>query len=716
MASTDIIRWERDADGIVVLIMDDPGQSANTLSEQFVSALEDTVARLKSERDDLTGIILTSAKKTFFAGGNLNELVLLRPEDAPRFTAHLDGIKAQLRALETLGVPVVAAINGAAMGGGLELALATHYRVLADVREAQVGLPEVSLGLLPGCGGIVRVVRMLGVATALEKVLLSGARFSPADALELGLVDAVVPRTDDLLPAAKAWIAANPEPQQPWDRKGYAIPGGTPAEGALKAQLPFLSANLRRQLGGSPAPAQRAILSAAVEGSQVDADAASLIETRYLIQLVIGQIAKNRIQSTFFDMQAIKTGGSRPAGIPPYEVKRVLVVGAGMMGAGIAYTAAKAGLEVVLSDVSLEAAQRGKAYAEKIEANALARGRTTVEKSEALLARIVPTDDLDACRGIDLAVEAVFENLELKRKVFAKIERAVGVDAVLASNTSTLPITSLAEGVGRAGDLLGLHFFSPVERMSLVEIIKGAQTSPMTLAKGFDFVQQLRKTPIVVNDSRGFFTSRVIIARLNEAVAALGEGVDPSSIEQAALQSGYPAGPLQLLDELTLTLPRTVRQEARAAVEAAGGSWTPHDSEAVFDRLIDDLVRTGRAGGGGFYDYDEAGKRIGLWPGLREHFGRRAADVPFDDLKERLLFAEALEAFHAFDAGVISSPPDANVGSLLGIGFPAWTGGAMQYIHQYAGGPAGFCERAEKLAVRYGDRFSPPASLAALAS
>jgi 3-hydroxyacyl-CoA dehydrogenase/enoyl-CoA hydratase/3-hydroxybutyryl-CoA epimerase len=483
----------------------------------------------------------------------------------------------------------------------------------------------------------------------------------------------------------------------------------------MKAQLPQLSANLRRQLGGAPAPAQRAIMSAAVEGSQVDADAASLIETRYLVQLAIGQIAKNRIQSTFFDMQRIKAGSSRPAGIPTHEVGKVLVVGAGMMGAGIAYVAAKAGLEVVLKDVTLEAAQRGKAYAEKIEAKALTRGRTSAANSEALLARILPTDDLDSCRGIDFAVEAVFENVELKQSVFVEIESVVGVDAVLASNTSTLPITSLAEAVTRPGDFIGLHFFSPVERMSLVEIIKGEQTSPETLAKGFDFVQQLGKTPIVVSDSRGFFTSRVIIARLNEAVAALGEGIDPSSIEQAALQSGYPAGPLQLLDELTLTLPRAVRREAQAAVEAAGGSWTSQDSEAVFDRLIDDLGRTGRAGGAGFYDYDEAGKRIGLWPGLREHFARPAAGVPFEDLKERLLFAEALEAFHAFDAGVIESIADANVGSLLGIGFPAWTGGVLQYIRQYDGGPAGFSQRAEELAGRYGPRFEPPVSLAALA-
>jgi 3-hydroxyacyl-CoA dehydrogenase/enoyl-CoA hydratase/3-hydroxybutyryl-CoA epimerase len=714
MASTRSIRWNRDDEdaGVVVLTMDEPGQSANTLSERFVADLRRTVDRLEAEREDLRGVVITSAKKTFFAGGNLNELLELQPEDAARFTAHLDGIKALLRRIETLGRPVVAAINGAAMGGGLEIALATHHRLMADVPGSQVGLPEVGLGLLPGAGGIVRTVRMLGVSTALEKVLLSGARFDPAQALGLGLVDEVVGRIEELVPRAKAWIAANPEPTQRWDTKGYRIPGAS----ELPAQLPFLAAGLRKQLGGAPAPAQRAILAAAVEGAHVDLDAASLIETRYLVSLVAGQIAKNRIQSTFFDVQHINAGGSRPAELPKSTVEHLVVLGAGMMGAGIAYVAAKAGIDVVLKDVTIEAAQRGKAYAEMLEAKALERGRTTAEVSAQLLGRIRPTADVTDCRDADIVVEAVFENVALKQQVLAEVEAVVGSDAVLASNTSTLPITTLAQGVERVDDVIGLHFFSPVERMALVEIIKGERTSEQTLARAFDFVQQLRKTPIVVNDSRGFFTSRVIIARLNEAVAALGEGVAPASIEQAALQSGYPSGPLQLLDELTLTLPRTIRRAARAAVEAAGGTWSAHDSEAVFDRLIDDHGRTGRAGGGGFYDYDDAGRRTGLWPGLAEHFGPLRREVPFEDLKERLLFAEALEAFRAYDSGVIESQPDANVGSLLGIGFPAWTGGALQYISQYAGGPAGFAARAAELAERYGERFTPPPALATLGS
>ncbi|MCW2500418.1 MAG: 3-hydroxybutyryl-CoA epimerase [Frankiales bacterium] len=711
MASTDSIRWEADADGVVVLTMDDPGQSANTLSEAFVASLAATVDRLERERDAITGVVLTSAKKTFFAGGDLNELLLLQAQDASRFTAHLNGIKASLRRLERLGRPVVAAVNGAAMGGGLELALACHHRVIAAVPGCQVGLPEVGLGLLPGAGGIIRTTRMLGVATALEKVLLSGARFDPAAALALGLVDEVVDGLPDLLPRAKAWIASGPTAVQPWDVEGFRLPGA----GALASRMPFLSASLRASTGGAPAPAKRAIVAAAVEGSLVDLDTASLIETRYLISLVIGQDAKNRIQSTFFDVQRIKSGASRPEGEPVTSVRKLVVLGAGMMGAGIAYVAAKAGVEVVLKDVTLEGAQKGKAYVEKQEAKAIERGRTTAAKSAALLARILPTADVADCAGADLVVEAVFENVELKQRVLTEVAAVVAPDAVLASNTSTLPITTIASGVPRPREVVGLHFFSPAERMPLVEIIRGEDTSSQTLARAFDFVQQLRKTPIVVNDSRGFFTSRVIIARLNEAVSALGEGVAPSSIEQAALQSGYPAGPLQLLDELTLTLPRTIRQEARAAVEAAGGNWTPHGSEQVFDVLIDEHGRTGRSGGKGFYDYDDAGRRAGLWPGLAEQFGPPRDDVPFEDLKERLLFAEALEAFRAYDEGVITSEPDANVGSLLGIGFPGWTGGVLQYVHQYDGGPAGFAARAQQLAERYGERFTPPASLAALA-
>jgi 3-hydroxyacyl-CoA dehydrogenase / enoyl-CoA hydratase / 3-hydroxybutyryl-CoA epimerase len=721
---TDIIAWQADADGVVVLTMDAPGQSANTLSEQFVTALTETVARLRAERDTITGVVLTSAKKTFFAGGDLNELVALRPQDATQFTAHLDHVKAQLRALETLGRPVVAAINGAALGGGFELALATHHRAAADVPGAGVGFPEVGLGLLPACGGVIRTVRHLGVTEALDKLLLSGRRYGPAEAVKLGLIDEVTDLAG-LIPAAKRWIAEHPDAAQPWDRPGFTIPGGTPARGPLAAQLPYLSPNLRSRTHGAPAPAERAILAAAVEGAAVDLDTASLIETRYFIGLGTGQIAKNKINLTFFDTQRITSGGSRPAGVPPFSSARLGVVGAGMMGAGIAYAAARAGIDVVLTDVTLAGAEKGKAYSQRLVAKAVGAGRSTQGEADALLARIHPTAELADLAGVDFVVEAVFENAELKAEVFGQIERAVGAGAVLGSNTSTLPITTLARAVTRPAGFVGVHFFSPVDKMPLIELIRGEQTSPATLAKAFDLARQLGKTPIVVNDSRGFFTSRVIIARLSEAVAMVGEGIAPASIEQAALQSGYPAGALQLLDELTLTLPRSVRNEARAAAEAAGQPWTPHPADAVFDRLIDSFGRTGRSGGAGFYDYDASGRRTGLWPGLREHFAvpagqpagpahlAPAGQPPLADLKERLLFAEALEAWRAHESGVIDSAADANVGSLLGIGFPAWTGGVLRYIDSCDGGPAGFARRAAELAGRYGERFAPPASLAA---
>jgi 3-hydroxyacyl-CoA dehydrogenase / enoyl-CoA hydratase / 3-hydroxybutyryl-CoA epimerase len=715
MTDTEMIRWQAGPDGVVVLTMDDPAQSANTMSAPFVTALSGTVARLRRERDHIAGVVLTSAKRTFFAGGDLGELLAVQAGDASRFTAHLNGIKAQLRALETLGVPVVAAINGAALGGGLELALACHHRIVADMPGSELGLPEAGLGLLPAGGGVVRVVRRLGVTAGLEQVLLSGQRFTPAKALELGLADELVPSIDQLVPRAKQWIAANPAPSQPWDQPGFTIPGGTPARGPLASQLPYLSAGLRRQTSGAPSPAARAILAAAVEGAQVDLEAAGLIETRYFIGLVTGQIAKNRIRANFFDMREIKSGASRPAGPPAFRSARLAVVGAGMMGAGIAYVAARSGIDVILTDVDLAAASKGKSYAQRLEAKAVQAGRTTRDASDALLARIHPSEDPADLAGVDFVVEAVFENAELKTSVFGEIEAAVGPDAVLGSNTSTLPISVLARGVTRPADFIGVHFFSPVERMPLVELIKGEQTSPATLARAFDLVRQLGKTPIVVNDSRGFFTSRVIIARLNEAVTLLGEGAAPASIEQAALQAGYPAGPLQLLDELTLTLPRAVREEARAASEAAGQTWAPCDCDAIFDRLIDEFGRTGRAGGAGFYDYDASGRRARLWPGLRKHFPAADQEIPFGDMKERLLFAEALEAWHAYDSGVIESRADANVGSLLGIGFPAWTGGVLRYIDQYDGGPSGFAGRAAELAGRYGSRFAPPASLLAAA-
>ncbi|MBV6728805.1 enoyl-CoA hydratase/isomerase family protein [Nocardioides daeguensis] len=703
--------WRKESDGVVVITIDDPTQDVNTVHSRFVAELSAIVERLQTERDDIAGVVLTSGKSTFVAGGDLHEIVALGPEDAARFTRHLDHLKAQLRALETLGRPVVAAINGSALGGGLELALAAHHRVAVDSPRVQIGLPEVGLGLLPAGGGIVRTVRLLGAKRALDEVLLTGKRFRPAQARALGLVDELVATSDDLLPYAKQWIVGHPDAVQPWDTRGFTLPGGTQTHGALAAELPFLSSTLRARTGGAPAPAERAILAAAVEGAQVDIDAASRIESRYFVEIATAPIAKNRINLTFFDLQQIKGGASRPSGQPTYRASRVGVVGAGMMGAGIAYAAAKVGIEVVLVDTSLEAAEKGRAYSAKVEGRAVARGQRTQADADALLARIAATADLADLRDVDFVIEAVFENAALKADIFSRVEAVVRPDAVLGSNTSTLPITSLAASVGRPEDFVGVHFFSPVDKMALVEIIRGEATSDATLAKAFDLVVQLGKTPIVVNDSRGFFTSRVIIARLNEAVAMVGEGIAPASIEQASLQAGYPAGALQLLDELTLTLPRAVREEARAAAAASGQAWVTHPSHDVFDRLIDDWGRVGRAGGGGFYDYDEQGRRSGFWPGLADAFPRAATTPTLRDLSERLLFAEVLEAWAAHAEGVIEAPADANVGSLLGIGFPAWTGGVLRFLDQYEGGREGFVARAEELAEQYGDRFRPPASL-----
>ncbi|MGW1677714.1 3-hydroxyacyl-CoA dehydrogenase NAD-binding domain-containing protein [Saccharopolyspora sp. NPDC002376] len=712
MSEQNTIRWSSDADGIVVLTLDDPQQQANTMNTRYQRSMDETLQRLESERENITGVVLTSAKSTFFAGGDLRELVQARKADAAQVTETTTGVKQQLRRLETLGVPVVAALNGTALGGGLEIALACHHRIALNDPKARFGFPEVTLGLLPGAGGVVRSVRLLGIADALLNVLLQGQRLRPEKAVEIGIVNELVDTPEQLLERAKEWIKANPEAAQPWDKPGYKIPGGTPSNPKFAANLPAFPANLRKQLKGAPLPAPKNILAAAVEGAQVDFDTALTIEGRYFVELVCGQTAKNMSKAFFFDLQHINSGGSRPSGEPTWKAKKVAVLGGGMMGAGIAYVCAKAGMQVVLKDISLEAAEKGKDYSVKLEEKAIARGRSTQEKSDALLARITPTDQVEPLSGCDLVIEAVFEDTKLKHQVYGEIQDVIDGDALIASNTSTLPITSLAEGVRRREDFIGLHFFSPVDKMPLVEIICGEHTSDKALARAFDVVQQIKKTPIVVNDSRGFFTSRVIGTFLNEGVSMLAEGIHPSSIEQASSQAGFPAPVLQLFDELTFTLPRRIRDESKRAVEAAGGTWTPHPAEQVLDRMIDEFDRKGRSGGAGFYDYAD-GKRTGLWPGLVEHFGTGLdpSEVDILDLQERMLFMEALETVKCFDEGVLRSVPDANIGSIFGIGFPAWTGGVVQYINGYPGGLAGFVARARELAERYGDRFEPPASL-----
>ncbi|MEU3074004.1 3-hydroxyacyl-CoA dehydrogenase NAD-binding domain-containing protein [Streptomyces laurentii] len=711
MSESTTIRWEQDETGVVTLVLDDPDQSANTMNQAFRASIKAVADRAVAEKDSIRGIIYTSAKKTFFAGGDLKDMIKAGPEDArPIFEAALE-MKDALRRIETLGKPVVAAINGAALGGGYEIALASHHRVALDAPGSKIGLPEVTLGLLPGGGGVARTVRLMGITDALLKVLLQGTQYTPQRALASGLVHELADSPEDLLAKARAFIDAHPASQQPWDVPGYRIPGGTPSNPKFAANLPAFPANLRKQLNGAPYPAPRNIMAAAVEGSQVDFETALVIESRYFTELVTGQTAKNMIQAFFFDLQAVNSGANRPQGIEKRPVRKVAVLGAGMMGAGIAYSCARAGIDVVLKDVSTEAAAKGKAYSEKLCAKAVGRGRTTQEKADALLARIAPTGDVADLAGCDAVIEAVFEDTALKHKVFQEIQHVVEPDALLCSNTSALPITTLAEGVERQADFIGLHFFSPVDKMPLVEIIKGESTGDEALARAFDLVRQINKTPIVVNDSRGFFTSRVIGQFINEGVAMVGEGIEPASVEQAAAQAGYPAKVLSLMDELTLTLPRKIRNESKKAVEEAGGTWTSHPGEAVIDRMVDEFGRPGRSGGGGFYEYGEDGARGKLWPGLREHFAKPDAEIPFTDMQERMLFAEALDTVRLVEEGVLTSVADANIGSILGIGFPAWTGGVLQYVNGYEGGVAGFVARARELAAIYGERFTPPALL-----
>jgi 3-hydroxyacyl-CoA dehydrogenase / enoyl-CoA hydratase / 3-hydroxybutyryl-CoA epimerase len=713
--SESTINYERGDDGIVVLTLDDPNQSANTMNEAYVHSMGATVERLEADKDEIKGVIITSAKKTFFAGGDLNDLIKAGPEDAAEITAGGRVIKDQLRRLETLGVPVVACVGGAALGGGLEICLATHHRIVVDDPKIQLGVPEVQLGLLPGGGGVVRTVRLLGLVDALMKVLMEGKRYKPQQALEIGIVDELVSSPEELVPAAKKWIEANPEAKQPWDADGYKMPGGKPSHPALAQNLPAFPANLRKQLKGANYPAPHHIMAAAVEGAQTDIDRAFEIEGRYFVDLVTGQIAKNMTQAFFFDLQKVSGDRARPEGIPQFTSEKAVVLGAGMMGAAIAYVCAKAGIEVVLKDVSQEAAEKGKGYSEKLVAKGIERGKTTEEKGNALLERITPTTKATDAAGADLVIEAVFEDPKVKAEVFAEIEPHLAEGALLGSNTSTLPISMLAEGVSRPADFIGLHFFSPVDKMPLLEIIKGEETSEETTYRALDVAKQIRKTPIVVNDSRGFFTSRVIGTFINEGLAMLTEGVPAPSIEQASSQAGYPAPVLQLSDELNLNLMRKIREETREAVLAEGGEWPEHPAETVVNRMLDEFDRGGRLAGAGFYSYDDEGNRVGLWDGLAEAFGGEGREIPFEDLKERMLFAESLEAVKCLDEGVIESIADANIGSIMGIGFPAWTGGVVQYMNGYEGGLRGFVARARELAEKYGERFTPPESLVAKA-
>ncbi|MGQ0508202.1 MAG: 3-hydroxyacyl-CoA dehydrogenase NAD-binding domain-containing protein [Myxococcaceae bacterium] len=711
------IHWDKDAEGIVTLTLDDPTQSANTMNALFQASLQKVVERLKKEKDAIKGVILTSARKTFFAGGDLKLLIETKPEDAQRLFDEVQALKHHLRTLETLGKPVVAALNGTALGGGLEIALACHRRIAVDEPKSEYGLPEVTLGLLPGGGGVVRVTRMLGLQAALMEVLLQGQRLKAKQAQQTGLIDELVPDSATLLARAREWILANPSSQQSWDRDGYKMPGGTPTTPKLAAMLPAFPANLRKQTKGANYPAPRAIMAAAVEGAGLDFETATKVESRYFVELAVGQVAKNMTQAFFFDLQKINAGASRPKSDAKFAPKKVGILGAGMMGQGIAYVTAKAGISVALKDVSQESAEKGKAYTAKLLEKAVSKGRLDPKKAESTLALIHATAKAEDLAGCDMVIEAVFENRDLKAKVTQEAEKHAVAGVLMCSNTSTLPISGLAQASKNPKQFIGLHFFSPVEKMPLVEIIVGKETSDAALAQAFDYVLAIKKTPIVVNDSRGFFTSRVFGAFVTEGLELLAEGHNPMSIEQAATQAGMPVGPLAVTDEVSLELIRHVREQTKQDLAAEGKPYPGRvAADALVDTMCDELGRKGKAAGAGFYEYPKDEKKH-LWPGLCEKFLKAALAAPspeqFRDMQDRLLYVQSLETVRCLDEKVLRSVADANIGSIFGIGAPPWTGGLLQFINSV--GPRAFVNRAQELASRYGSRFEPPASLVALA-
>ncbi|NHC04868.1 3-hydroxyacyl-CoA dehydrogenase [Acinetobacter sp. 187] len=694
------IQFEKNADGIVILTLDSPNQSANTMNADFRVALEDTVAKLKAE-SGITGIIFKSAKKTFFAGGDLDELIQAEPEHAAEFFNMIQKMKAEFRYIETLGVPVVAALNGTALGGGWEIALGCHARIALNDPKAKFGLPEVTLGLLPGGGGVVRMVRLLGLQNAFP-FLMEGKQFGVDKAKSLGLIQDTAETPEELLEKAIAWVKANPKSQQPFDVKGYKLPGGTPSSPQVAQVLAIAPAMLRDKTKGCY-PAPEAIMAAAVEGAQVDVDTALTIESRYFTYLATGQVAKNMIGTFWHGLNAIKSGASRPKDVAKWQATKVGVLGAGMMGAGIAYSTAIKGIQVVLKDVSVENAEKGKAYSQKLLDKRVSQGRMSAEKREQVLSLITATASAEDLKDCDLIIEAVFENQELKAKVTQEAEQYLAINGVMASNTSTLPISGLAQASKDAKNFIGLHFFSPVDKMQLVEIIKGKETSAETLAKAYDYVQQIGKTPIVVNDSRGFFTSRVFGTFVNEGLRLLAEGVHPARIEMAALKAGMPVGPLAIQDEVALTLSEHVTNETRKALQAEGKDLPHSPAEDVLKHMIHEFARKGKAAGAGFYDYPEGGKKH-LWDGL-SHW-KKNTDITEQEMIDRFLFVQSLDTLRCLEEGVLETVVDGNIGSIFGIGFAPWTGGALQFLNQY--GLSKALTRANALEAKYGERFKAP--------
>jgi 3-hydroxyacyl-CoA dehydrogenase/enoyl-CoA hydratase/3-hydroxybutyryl-CoA epimerase len=696
---TTTIDYKVDSDGVALLTINLPDRPMNVLTPEFEADLASLIEKIAADAA-IKGAVLTSGKQAFIAGADIKDMVTafdrgVTSQEAAGFSRHINKL---LRRMETCGKPIAAAINGLALGGGLEVCLACHYRVLASDTGAVVGFPEVNIGLLPGGGGTQRTPRLIGVEASLP-IILQCINQTPEQALKLGLVHEVAP-VAEIVERARQWVLTKGDPVQPWDKKGYKLPGGAGAMTPKNAQTYMVGTSLLAGKTQHNFPAPIAAMSAIYEGCITPIDTGLDIESQYFGQLLAGPVARNLMRTLFVNKGLADKLSTRPKGVEKSAVKKLGILGAGMMGAGIAYVSAKAGMQVILLDTDQANAEKGKAYSTGLLDKDIAKGKSTEAKKQTLLDRITPTTDYALLEGCDLVIEAVFENVKIKADVTAKTEAVIPETAIFASNTSTLPITGLAKASKRPGSFIGIHFFSPVDKMPLVEVIVGKETSDEAIARSLDYIQQIRKTPIVVNDSRGFFTSRVFGTFTAEGTMMLAEGINPALIENGAKMAGMPVGPLAVSDEVTLEL---IYKVAIATAEGLGTPYPANTAEEVVKKMVTELDRKGKRFGKGFYDYPEGGKKH-LWPGLAQHFPLAAAQPTVEQVKQRLLHRQALETARCIEEGVLKHAADGDIGSIFGIGFPAWTGGALSYIDTV--GIKQFVADCDALAAQHGARFA----------
>jgi len=703
------IEFRVDTDGIAILTVDVRDKPMNVITADFMDDIAKSAQRIAGE-EDIKGAVVTSGKTSFMAGADLKELVDVfdQDRDAAEVYAWCRKLQRAYRDLETCGKPVAAAINGTALGGGLELALACHYRVVGNHPKTRLGQPEVQIGLMPGAGGTQRLLRLMGVEAAL-RMNTEGKHIAPEKALQMGFVNEVVESGSEV-EAARNWVLQTEQTEAPWDRKGFKVPGGAGLMHPSAIQTQVIGTALMQKMTNHNYPAPLAIMSATYEGSVLPMDKALDVESKYFTQLLMDPTSRNMTRTLFINKGEADKLVRRPPGPEKRPVTKLGILGAGMMGAGIAYVSAYAGMQVVLLDTSEEQAEKGKDYSRKLLQQRIDRGRMDADNAADILERIQTTTDYASLASCELVIEAVFEDIDIKAGVTEKTEAVISGDAVFASNTSTLPITGLAAASKCPEQFIGIHFFSPVDKMPLVEVIVGEKTGDDAIAQALDYIQQIRKTPIVVNDSRGFYTSRVFGTFSREGITMLAEGVNPALIENVARQAGMPVGPLAVTDEVTLELSHHVMAQTRKAL---GDAYVETPADGVIGMFVEQLDRKGKRFGKGFYDYPEGAKKH-LWRGLAEHYPLAIEQPDADEVRKRILFVQALETVRCMDEGVVTHPADADIGSIFGWGFPPYTGGTISFIETVGLGQ--FVSEADRLAASYGERFAVPESLREMAA